>query len=116
MTPLSYRQIQKAFVAGDRVQSFETMESYPHYMVRSGAVFTVKENDLANGGRLRLHLDDPGDLLAGDLQEWENCLEFWGPDQDGLLSHEGVGDDDHENPGHALNLPIFPLQKVEAGA
>lgn len=116
MTPLSYLQVRDAFVAGDRVQSSETMESYPHYMVRSGATFTVRENALAKGGVLRLHLDDPSDLLAGDITEWDNCLEFWGPDQDGLLSSDGVADDDIPNPGHALNLPIFPLRKVEPGA
>jgi hypothetical protein len=112
MKLLSYREAQTAFAAGDRIESFEAVEAFPHYMVRSGARFTVRENGLGNDGALILHLDDLGDLLAGDLTEWDNCLEFWGPDQDGILSEDGVADNDVENPGHAGNLPIFPFRKI----
>ena len=115
MNLLSYRQISQTFRAGDVVQSFEQMEAYPHYMVRAGARFSVVENGLSDDGPLRLTLHDQTDLLAGDLSEWEGCLEFWGPDQDGVLNQDGVADDDVDNPGHALNLALFPLTAGPAG-
>lgn len=112
MDLLSYRQLETAFAAGDHVESFETVEAYPHYMVASGARFVVRENNLGNNGALILHLEDLENLLAGDITEWDNCLVFWGPDQDGVLSEAGVADDDIENPGHAANLKIFPFRKI----
>ncbi|PZR84468.1 MAG: hypothetical protein DI537_32885 [Stutzerimonas stutzeri] len=109
---LSYRQVTEQLNEGDVVESFEQIEAYPHYMIRSGARFAVVENKLRAAGPLRLKLLHNSDLLAGDLSEWEGCLEFWGPDQDGYSHHAGVADEDIENPGHAGNLDLFPLTVV----
>lgn len=114
MDRLSYRQISEQFRVGNVVESFEQLEAYPHYMVRAGARFEVIENALDAAGPLRLKLLDQTDLTAGDLTEWDGCLEFWGPAQDGISNEAGVPEEDTQNPGHALNQTLFPLTVADA--
>lgn len=88
------------------------IETYPSYRIRSGARLVVVENDMATRDPMvwaRLLPADKHLMIAGDLQEWGDCVQLMPADpvHDSL---PGVEADDVGNEGHAWTR--YPLDAI----
>jgi len=111
---MTYATAARELTVGDVVISTQDIDSYPHYYIEAGARFVVTLNGLKEGSpllSLRLVPQDSAAMKAGNLKEWGNCVEFYGPTWEGIEHDPGVHDDEKDHPGHAWNKTGIPIRK-----
>jgi len=111
---MTYATAARDLTVGDVVITTEDIDSYPHYYIEAGARFVVTLNHLTEASpllSLRLVPQDSAAMKAGNLKEWGNCVEFYGPAWEGIEHDPGVHDDEKDHLGHAWNKTGIPIRK-----
>jgi hypothetical protein len=99
---------------GDVVTNTGILESYPSHFIEPGARFVVVGNDLdAESCILDIRLSplDATHMKGGNLQEWGNCVQFYGPEFEQYENDPGVDPADRANPGNIWTKATIALRK-----
>ncbi|QRM34903.1 hypothetical protein [Microvirga sp. VF16] len=99
---------------GDVVTNTKILETYPTHFIEPGARFVVVGNDLDNEScilDIRLTPLDAAKMTGGNLQEWGNCVQFYGPECEGYENDPEVDPSDRHNPGNMWSKATIPLRK-----
>ncbi|WP_262267192.1 MULTISPECIES: hypothetical protein [Microvirga] len=111
---MTYLAAANDLKVGDVVTNTKILETYPTHFIEPGARFVVVGNDLDNEScilDIRLTPLDAAKMTGGNLQEWGNCVQFYGPEYEGYENDPGIDPSARQDPGNMWTKATIPLQK-----
>ncbi|WP_114944414.1 hypothetical protein [Microvirga calopogonii] len=111
---MTYLAAANDLKVGGVVTNTGILESYPSHFIEPGARFVVVGNDLdAESCILDIRLSplDAARMKGGNLQEWGNCVQFYGPEFEQYENDPGIDPSDRANPGNMWSKATVALRK-----
>jgi hypothetical protein len=111
---MTYLTAANDLKVGDVVTNTGILESYPSHFIKPGARFVVVGNDLDDHTcilDIRLTPLDAALMAGGNLKEWGNCVQFYGPEYEQFENDPEVDPAERANPGNMWTKATIPLHK-----